>query len=1038
MTRLPSRWLSGLSLCLALLFGMSAPQAAESPNIVVIYADDLGYGDVQCYNPDRGKIPTPHIDRLASEGMRFTDAHSSSGVCSPSRYTLLTGRYHWRSRLQKGIVGTWERPLIAANRATIGSLANEHGYRTACIGKWHLGWDWPLEPGDKALLAQNVKGQPRPSPADVTPAHRAAWQRIFSQPIGGGPTARGFDVYFGTDVPNWPPYCFIDQDRTVGIPTTLLPTSDFQHHRASTQGPALEDWSLEAVLPALRDRAVGFIEDSAARPEPFLLYLPLTSPHTPLAVNEPWQGKSGLDNACADLIMETDAVVGDVLATVEKAGVADNTLVIFTSDNGFAPYVGAKELEARGHYPSGPLRGYKADAWEGGHRVAFIVRWPGRVKPGSVCDKLVHQADLMATCADVLGAKLPDTAGEDSVSLMPLLKGGTAPVREHAVSCSVNGVPAVRLGSWKYIAAPGSGGWGTGGDTSQPVQLYDLATDLGETKNLAAAHPERVAQLQKLLDTLIASGRSTPGTPQKNDVDVVRHPQLGAPPKKPAVKKTAAAHPNILIILADDQGYGDVSANNPDSKIPTPHIDRLAAEGMRFTDAHTSSGVCTPTRYSLLTGRYHWRTRLQSGVLGGFSKPLIAANRLTLAGLLGKHGYTSACIGKWHLGMNWPLHDGATADDGGNFNKPFRDISRVDYAAPIHDGPVDRGFNHYYGISASLDMFPYIWVNDRLPTEIATETKSFLTPARPGPAGKNFEAIDVQDGIIDHTVEWITSRAAAAKAGTPFFTYVPLAAPHTPIIPTPTWQGTSGINPYADFVKQVDAGVGRVLEALESHGLAENTIVVFTSDNGCSPSADIPTLVAAGHHPSFIYRGHKADLYEGGHRVPLLVRWPARIKAGSVCDQLVGQIDFLATFAELLGVSLPADAGEDSASMLPTLLGSAAAPIRTSMITQSINGSFAIRDGQWKLCLCPGSGGWSPPRPQDDTRGLPNVQLYDLAADPGETTNLAATHPDRIAAMTSLLQRDIDRGRTTPGPDQPNDVPITMIKQARRKATAAK
>jgi arylsulfatase A len=454
----------------------------------------------------------------------------------------------------------------------------------------------------------------------------------------------------------------------------------------------------------------------------------------------------------------------------------------------------------------------------------------------------------------------------------------------------------------------------------------------------------------------------------------------------------ASDTPNIIIILADDQGYGDVSANNPDCKIPTPHIDRLATEGMRFTDAHTSSGVCTPTRYSLLTGRYHWRTRLQSGVLGGFSRPLIAADRLTLAGLLGKQGYASACIGKWHLGMNWPLHGGATADDGGNFSKPFRDISRVDYAAPIADGP----------------------------------------------AGKNFEAIDVQDGIIDHTVEWITSQAAAAKAGTPFFAYVPLAAPHTPIIPTPAWQGTSGINPYADFVKQVDAGVGKVLEVLDSHGLAENTIVVFTSDNGCSPAADIPQLVAAGHQPSFIYRGHKADLYEGGHRVPFLVRWPGRIKAGSVCDQLVGQIDFLATFAELLGVSLPTDAGEDSVSMLPALLGTATAPVRTSLITQSSNGSFAIRDGQWKLCLCPGSGGWSPPRPQDDTSDLPDVQLYDLAADPGETTNLAATHPDRVAAMTAMLERDIDRGRTTPGHDQPNDVPITMIKPSGRKAAQAK
>jgi arylsulfatase A-like enzyme/lysophospholipase L1-like esterase len=514
--------------CLSGLWG-GACAAVAAPNVVILYADDLGYGDVHCYNPDRGRIPTPHIDRLAADGIRFTDAHASSGVCSPSRYTLLTGRYHWRSRLQKGIVGAWEPPLIGADRVTIGRLARQHGYRTACIGKWHLGWDWPFE-GDERSFVTGFGGAGRVHPgkdavASVSDAHREAWQRLFSRPIGGGPTTRGFDSYFGTDVPNWPPYCFIENDRTVGIPTELLPAADFRDHRASTQGPALAGWRLEDVLPALRDRAVRFIEESSRGKAPFLLYLPLTSPHTPLAVNEPWQGKSGLDNACADLVMETDAVVGDVLAALDTAGIAAETIVLFSSDNGFAPYVGAAELEARGHYPSGPFRGYKSDAWEGGHRVPFIVRWPGVVKPGSVCDQLVHQADLMATLADVLGAKLPDDAGEDSVSLVPLLRGGDEPVREHAVSCAMSGVPAVRLGSWKYIAGPGSGGWSKGGDDGQPVQLYDLAADHGETNNLAVKEPQRVARMQELLEQLIADGRSTPGKPQRNDVEVVRSPK---------------------------------------------------------------------------------------------------------------------------------------------------------------------------------------------------------------------------------------------------------------------------------------------------------------------------------------------------------------------------------------------------------------------------------------------------------------------------------------------------------------------------------
>jgi arylsulfatase A len=483
--------------------------------------------------------------------------------------------------------------------------------------------------------------------------------------------------------------------------------------------------------------------------------------------------------------------------------------------------------------------------------------------------------------------------------------------------------------------------------------------------------------------------------------------------------------PNVIVILADDLGYGDVSCNNTDSKIATPNLDRLAAEGMRFTDAHTSSGVCTPTRYSLLTGRYHWRTKLQSGVLGGFSLPLISEGRTTLASFLHGQGYHTACIGKWHLGMEWPLKGGTVADDAGDFGKPFKDISVVDYTAPIQNGPVDRGFDHYYGISASLDMFPFVWIRDRLPTEEATAEKTWL---RTGPAGPKFEAVDVQPGITQRLIDYLGERSSDAKAGKPFFAYVPLAAPHTPIVPTPEFQGKSGLNVYADFVLQVDADLGRILAALEANGIAENTLVVFTSDNGCSPQAKIEELVAKGHNPSHIFRGHKADAYEGGHRVPFLVRWPAKVKAGVVSDALVGQIDLLATMADVLGAKLPEGAGEDSFSILPVLSGEGPGP-RSSIVSQSINGSFAIRDGQWKLLLCPGSGGWSFPKPgADDTAGMPEFQLYDLAKDPGETTNLVADHPDRVAKMKAMMEEAIARGRTTPGPELKNDVDIVMIK----------
>lgn len=521
----------------------TAKTAGGKPNIVVIRADDLGYGDVHCYNPDRGKIPTPNIDKLATQGMRFTDAHSSSGVCSPSRYSLLTGRYHWRTRLQQGIAGVFGAPLIAPDRMTIGTLGQQNGYRTAAIGKWHLGWDWPVTKEQRALSqASNKAGKddearPKRARGVATEKQRELWREFFTKPIAGGPTTRGFDTYFGTDVPNWPPYCLIENDRTLGIPSEFLPASELKGKRASLQGPALKDWKLEDILPTLGDRAAAFITDAARRPEPFLLYLPLTAPHTPLAVIEPWKDKSGL-NTYADFVMQTDATVGRVLDALEKSGAADNTLVIFTSDNGCAPHIGVNELERKGHYPSGPLRGYKADAWEGGHRMPFIVRWPGTVKPGSQCRQLIEQTDILRTFADVIGTKLPDNAGEDSFSLLPLLKGEDKPIRENAVSASIGGVPAVRLGDWKYVAAPGSGSWRAGGDQSQPVQLYNLADDLGETKNLAAVMPEKVAEMKTLLEKLIADGRSTPGAAQKNDVEVKRFPpKSNATPKKKGVKR---------------------------------------------------------------------------------------------------------------------------------------------------------------------------------------------------------------------------------------------------------------------------------------------------------------------------------------------------------------------------------------------------------------------------------------------------------------------------------------------------------------------
>jgi arylsulfatase A-like enzyme len=296
---------------------------------------------------------------------------------------------------------------------------------------------------------------------------------------------------------------------------------------------------------------------------------------------------------------------------------------------------------------------------------------------------------------------------------------------------------------------------------------------------------------------------------------------------------------------------------------------------------------------------------------------------------------------------------------------------------------------------------------------------------RRGPAAEGFDAMHVLPAIRRKAVEYIGQRAAD-ESGRPFFLYMPLASPHTPILPTEPWRGKSGLNPYGDFVMETDAAVGAVLEALERHGLARDTLVIFTSDNGCSPMADFDELQAKGHHPSHVFRGHKADIFEGGHRVPFLVRWPARVPAGSTSDRLVCLTDLVATCAEIVGVALPETAGEDSVSFLPVLVGSGDRPTREAVVHHSVNGSFAIRQGRWKLCLCPDSGGWSDPRPGQAPAGAPPVQLFDLVEDIGERVNLAEERPDVVALLTGLLEEYVERGRSTPGARQPNTAPVTI------------
>jgi arylsulfatase A len=488
-----------------------------------------------------------------------------------------------------------------------------------------------------------------------------------------------------------------------------------------------------------------------------------------------------------------------------------------------------------------------------------------------------------------------------------------------------------------------------------------------------------------------------------------------------------AAVPNIVYILADDMGYGDVAALNPDCKIKTPNLDALAADGMIFTDAHSSSSVCTPTRYGLLTGRYNWRSRLKQGVLYGYDRRLIEPDRLTVPAFLKSRGYHTACVGKWHLGWDWALKDGGVADGD-------HDADAVDFAKPIANGPLSVGFDYFFGIAASLDMPPYVYVENDRCTEQPTIKIDKQEFGRAGVAVPGLTAAQILPDLTTKAVEYVRSQAAEQENAKPFFLYFPLPAPHTPIAPNKDWQGKSGISKYLDFVMQVDDTVGQVMDAIHQAGVSDNTLFVFTADNGCSPAANIPQMHKVGHRPNHHFRGHKADIFDGGHRVPFIARWPARVQAGSASDQLTCLTDWIATCADITGDALPDDAGEDSVSMLPAMLGTDTGPLREAVVHHSIRGAFSIRRGDWKLELCPGSGGWSYPRPGSlAAKKLPPIQLYNMQDDVQESNNLHDQHPEVVAKLKELLQSYIDRGRSTAGAQQPNNGPVNTDFQVNRK-----
>ena len=958
-----------LILVLPLALPGLASAAERPPNIVFILADDLGFGDVG-YN-GATHVRTPNIDRLAAEGRRFTDAHSTSAVCTPSRYALLTGEYPVRGNGGKGIWGPHSPVgplLIDTETLTIGKALQRVGYRTACIGKWHLGFG-------------------KEGPTD------------YSKPLRPGPLEVGFDRYFGIPLVNsGSPFVLVEGDTIVGHdpedPLVLVrkgrkpsPTPTYPPEAGNKGGNRFSGALAAHKLFDDTKLATQFTEEAVEwigenRDNPFFLYLPTTNIHHPFTPAPRFKGTSEC-GLYGDFIHELDWMVGEVMGALDQHGLADNTLVIFTSDNGGMINRGGQDAFKAGHRINGDLLGFKFGIWEGGHRVPFVARWPGQIEPGSTSDQLISHVDMLATLLALTGQEdKADLEGKDSHNMLPAFLGDPEePIREELVLAPHKATHlSLRQGRWIYIPARGAGGWSgptprhawggpaavdyVGGENSDfedgkylpdapPAQLYDLEADLNQTTNLYREHPEIVSEMEARLKTFRpekAAPKPKPRRPGRNQnppAQTQPDPTPKAAKPSPAPRTVAAAgsttKPNILLILTDDLGYSDVSCYGA-KKVETPHLDALAAGGLRFTDFHTGANICSPSRAAFLTGAYPQRCGTYMGLNQNREAHWFLGlhpDEITVAEQCKTQGYQTFLVGKWHLGKE----------------------ERFSF---FH-----QGFDHYFG---APDNFGH---------------------------GESF--YDGRERMPQIPLTQLTARYAERviddieRAGDqPFFHYFAHNYPHTPFKPGPDFAGSSKGGVRGDVIQELDWGIGQVVQHLEDSGKLENTLIIFTSDNGpLSPEFAAP------------YRGTKYTTFEGGHRVPFILHWPARITEPSTVETPVTAMDLFPTISEIVGAPLPDDRTYDGVSLVPLLDGEDGIdrPADTPFYYYNCENLQAVRLGNWKLHL--------PRTPQQlpfwqSKKGFTKLDqpvLYNLAADPAESKDVAAAHPEVVQNLVALAEK---------------------------------
>lgn len=887
-------------------------QAAERPNVIVILADDLGYGDLSSYG---SKFRTPNLDRMAAEGVQFTHFYTPMPFCAPTRAALLTGRYPFRSGMvfnpapDAGI----DEVGLPDEEITLGEAFKETGYATCAIGKWHLG-------------------------------HRPQFY----------PRRHGFDYYYG-----------------------ILYSNDMRPVRLLENEQVVEYPIVQATLTKrYTQKALDFIERNRNRS--FFLYLPHAMPHKPLAASDEFYMTSP-EGLYGDVIAELDWSVGQILAKLKELDLEKSTLVIFTSDNG--PWFGGS---------TAGLRGMKGLTWDGGIRVPMIARWPGRIPTGVVCHEPAGIIDILPTVLRLAGINLPSNRVIDGKDIWPLMSTAGAKTPHDALfAMKGQNLAIVRSGQWKlHVLSPGErtergenwvdprGPDGvtilapyeqarpseypgvTGGDGPGEMILFDLAADPAEQHDVAEKHPEVVKGLKAMFDEL------------NGQVPKFKHPQ-STPLQKPGPRpqpESVRTKPNIIFILADDLGYG-VPGCYGQTKIATPHIDRLAVEGMRFTQHYAGSRVCAPSRSALMTGLHTGHTPIRAN--GGGDA--LRDEDLTVAELLKSAGYRTGLFGKWGLG---------TENTSGHPNR--------------------QGFEEFFGYLHQIHAhfyYPYfLWKN---------ETKFFL-PENEGKKRSRYSHDEIHAQALDFI------RRSHQQ---PFFAYLAYTIPHVELVvpedsiepyrgkfsekplpdPRPAYIGAD--EPYATFagmISRLDRHVGEVLALLKELGIDDNTIVFFTSDNG--PQSGAWQRMSDFFDANGPLRGYKGDFYEGGIRVPLIVRWPRRIQPGTVTDHVSGFWDFLATAGDLAGAEPPAS--HDGISFLATLLGKGEQKKHEFLYWEYPQGDGVVQAARM--------GDWKAVQP---VRGKP-FELYNLRTDLGETRDVAAENPEVLKKIHTCLATAHTEART--------------------------